>query len=189
MKNILTKNRAHVVRSRREASKEVVADLRNKISKSKSIIFTYYHGLTANNINDLRSKLEATGAEASVAKNTLLKLALKEEKQLTDEIEKGLKGPTATIFSYDDPVASIKALVEFAKKLELPKIKFALVEGRFMDDKEVGVLSTLPSKDVLISQIIRSMKSPLSSLINVMSGNKRKLIHALSAIARKKEEV
>ncbi len=175
--------------SAKAKNKEIVADLRNKVAKSKSIIFTYYHGLTANNLNDLRSKLKAAGAETSIAKNTLLKIALKEEKQLMDEIEKGLKGPTATIFSYDDPVASIKALVEFAKKLELPKIKFALVEGRFMDEKEVAVLSTLPSKDVLISQIVRSMKSPLSSLINVMSGNKKKLVYALSAIAKKKEEV
>lgn len=170
-------------------NREIVADLRDKVSKSKSIIFTYYHGLSANNINDLRSKLETAGAETSIAKNTLLKLALKEEKQLVDEVEKGLKGPTATIFSYNDPVAPIKALVEFAKKFELPKIKFAMVEGRFVDEKGINVLSTLPSKDVLISQIVRSMKSPLSSLINVMSGNKRKLVYALSAIAKKKEGV
>ena len=174
MKNKLSKNRAHVVRSRRDASKEVVADLKNKINKSKSIIFTYYHGLTANNINDLRSKMRQAGAEMSVAKNTLLKIALKEEKQLVDEVEKGLKGPTATIFSYGDPIIPIKALVDFAKKLELPKIKFALVERRFTNEHEVAILGALPSRDVLIAQVVRVIKSPLSGLTYVLSALAKK---------------
>ena len=156
----------------RAKNKEVVSDLKSKISKAKSIIFTHYHGLTANSINDLRSQMKTAGAEMSVAKNTLLKIALKEEKQLVDEVEKGLKGPTATIFSYNDPVAPIKALVEFAKKLELPKIKFALIEGHFTNENNVAVLGALPSRDALIAQVVRVMRSPLSGLVYALKAVK-----------------
>src|SRR3989344_7279152 len=109
--------------------------------------------------------MRQAGAEMSVAKNTLLKIALKEEKQLVDEVEKGLKGPTATIFSYNAPGSPIKALVEFAKKLELPKIKFALIEGHFTNENDVAILGALPSRDILIAQVVRVIKSPLSGLV------------------------
>ena len=60
--------------------------LKGKLAKAKSVIFAEYHGLTSNQVNDLRSKIKESGAEMSVAKNTLIKVALNEENPVMRKI-------------------------------------------------------------------------------------------------------
>ncbi len=162
---------------------ETVKVLREKVSKAKSIIFADFKGLAANNASDLRQQMHDQNAEVSVSKNTLLKIALNEEKVATDKLEEHLKGNTVAIFSYDDAIAPLKPLVEFAKKFELLKIKAAVINGIFADAAQVDTISKLPSREQLIAQVIGTMKSPLSGFVNVLSGSKRKFVYAIKAIA------
>lgn len=166
---------------------QIVSELKEKVKNAKSIVFADYRGLKADDINTLRSKIRENDAEVVVAKNTLLKAALKEENVKVDLLEKDLKGPTTAIFSYKDPVSPIKILVEFAKKLELPKIKSAVIEGVYADSAKVEEVSNIPSKEILISRMIGGLKSPLSGLTNTLSGVQRKFVYAINAIKNNKE--
>ena len=166
---------------------ETVKSLKEKVAKAKSIVFADYRGLSAGSANDLRAKLKAENAEMLVIKNTLLKVALEEEKINTDDIKKDLEGPTMTVFSFGDPIASIKTIFEFAKKLELPKMKSALIEGVYADTARVEVIKNIPSKEILLGQMVGSMKSPLSGITNVLGGVHRKFVYAIDAIAKKKD--
>lgn len=170
---------------------QLVKDLREKIAKSKSVTIADYQGMGVNKLNELRQKIRDEDAEMAVAKNTLLKIALKEEDVDMTALNEDLKGPTAVIFSYVDAIAPIKTLFEYAKnlKLESPKVKSALVEGAYNDASQVEVLSQLPSREELLAKVVGGLKSPLSGIVNVLGGTQKNFVYALSAIAKKREEV
>lgn len=166
---------------------ETVKSIRERISKAKSIIFANYRGLSAGDANDLRSKLKADDSEMLVVKNTLLKVALEENKVDTSKVKKDLEGPTVAVFSFSDPIASFKTIGDFVKKLDLPKIKSAIVEGFYADSAKVEEIKNIPAKDVLLSRLVGSIKSPLNGLVGALGGVQRKFVYALDAVAKKKE--
>ena len=168
-------------------NEETVKILKEKVARAKSIVFADYRGLSAGNANDLRAKLKAENSEMLVIKNTLLKVALEEEKIKTDDIKKDLEGPTMAVLSFEDAISSIKTIFEFARKLELPKIKSALIEGVYADSARVEEIKNIPSKEVLLSQVVGNLKSPLSGFVNVLGGVHKKFVYALGAVAKKKD--
>lgn len=170
-----------------DKNKQIIAGLREKIAKAKSIIVADYSGLSSNDINSLRSTMKNNDAEVSIAKNTLLKIALKEEKVKTEQLETDLEGTTAAVFMYKDPVASIKALFDFIKKIELPKIKSAIFDGVYTDAQQVELISMLPGREQLIAQVVGGLKSPLNGIVSALSGVQRKFVYALAAVAQKRK--
>jgi large subunit ribosomal protein L10 len=167
---------------------EIVEQLKDKLEKSKSVVFVDYQGLSASDVSALRSKISETGAEMAVAKNTLLEVALNEAKLDADKAQEALKGPTAAVFGYEDSVGPIKALFEFAKKLELPKIKSGFVDGLYTSFEQIEVLSKLPSREQLLGTVVSALNSPVAGFVNVLGGVPRKFVYAISAIAEKKEK-
>ncbi len=158
-----------------------VEDLREKISRAKSVIFAEYTGLDANKMNALRKDIKEKGAEITITKNTLMRRALDEE-SVGDE----LSGQILTVFSYEDPVSPLKKLVDFAKENEYPSIRIGLIEGAVASTGQILELSELPTKEELIARVVGGIRSPLTGIVNALSGPQRKLIYALSAVAEKK---
>jgi len=143
-------------------------------------------GLTVGDTNALRFKLREVRGELKVAKNTLVKLAAAgtQVEQLTDD----LRGPNSMVLAYEDPVAVAKALVEFAKDNDNVRIKVGVLEGNRIDAEAVTALSKLPSKEVLIAQLLSVMVAPATGLVQALSGIPRKLLYALNAIKEQKEQ-
>lgn len=160
---------------------EFVSTLKEKVDASKSIVFTDYKGLTAKQMSELRLKLRDLGAEAGIAKNTLLKIALGKD---YDE----LTGPTMAIFSYKDPISSIKALFDFAGENEdKPVIKAGIVEGNYTNANGLETLSKLPSREQLLAQAIGGLKSPINGFVGVLGGVQRNFVYAIAQISKQKE--
>ncbi len=170
-----------------QINQDKVNNLREKVKKAKSIAVVDYVGFSSNDINNFRQKINDQDADTVIAKNTLLKIALNEEGISTKEFDKEVKGTNATIFAYSDPISYFKTIFEFHKKLDLPKIKFALIDKVYTSAADVQKISELPSKEQLLAQVVGGMKSPLSGLVNVLGGTQRKLVTVLSRIAEKKE--
>jgi len=170
-----------------QTNQDIVKKIRAKAEKAKAVIFTDVKGLSSNNTNSLRAKMKETEADVMVAKNTLLEVALKEAKYDTSEASKLFNNSTAAVFSYNDVVAPIKAIIEFAKTLELPKIKGGIIEGKFLSAEQIDTLSKLPSKEALLGQLVYVLQSPITGFANVLNGKQKDLVYALSAIAKKKE--
>lgn len=166
---------------------EIFRDLKEKIKKSKSIVFAGFNGLGVKDNEILRSKLREENSEYYVAKKTLLGLALKENNIELDTKE--LEGKVAAIFSYEDEVASARVLGDFSKdKEKAEKIFFlgGILEGKFIEKDQVIALSKLPSREGLYAQLLGSLNSPASGFVNVLSGNLRGLVGVLQAISEKK---
>jgi len=170
-----------------EKNQARVADLTEKSTKAKSIVIAEYHGLNSNLVNELRAKIRETGAEMQVAKNTLVKIALGESGYDVKNVEEDLDGPNATIFAYEDPITAIKALFDFAKtNNELPKVKAGFIEGQFADAQKMEEVSKIPSKEVLMGQVVSGLKSPIFGIVGSLGGISRKLVYVMDAISKKK---
>ena len=167
-----------------ESKKQIVADLSNKLKNSVSGVFVDYKGINVADDTVLRTNLRNAGVGYFVVKNTLTRLACNEiGLSGLDEI---LNGTTALAISDTDMVAPAKIISEYSKKNDFFKIKAGFIEGKVIGISEVKALADLPSKEVLISNVLRGFNAPISGLVNVLNGNIRGLAVALNAIAEKK---
>ena len=169
----------------REKKMAVVASLSEKFGKAKAVVFTNYQGLTHKQIEGLKKAIKPLEAEYIVAKNSLLQRSAKET-NLKFEGEHLLEGQTGTLFLYNDVLSPLKALAKVIKELNLPSVKFGIMEGNFMAGEQILKLSTLPTREVLLSQLVFSLKSPITNLHRALSWNLNRLVLTLKSIEAKK---
>ncbi|HTK03853.1 MAG TPA: 50S ribosomal protein L10 [Alphaproteobacteria bacterium] len=162
----------------------LVDNLVKDLQDAKSVVLVNYTGLNVQAQQELKHRLNAIGARMVVVKNTLLKRAAETAKidkdVLTDEI---LSGQTAIVIATEDAVAPIQILGKFAKEFELPKFKVGVVDGVFQDSQSLAKISTLPSKEVLLGQLLGSLVSPMYGLTGTLSGNLQKLVYIIQTKA------
>ncbi len=165
--------------------KEIVRELHEKLSKSKIVISTDYKGLDVASVTELRAELSKADIEYQVVKNTLLRRASED----TDAalIQDTFKGPTAIAISYDDPVAPAKILTKFAEDNDKLEIKAGVMEGKPLSLDGLKALSSLPSREVLLSQVLSAMNGVPTGFVRVLSGVPRGLLNVLQAIKDQKE--
>lgn len=168
-----------------QKNKDTVISLKEKIAKSKSVVLADYRGLTVNLQQKLRRQVRAAGGELLVIKNRLLKIAFKEEGYDLEPILASFTGPSITLLAYEDELAPIKALAEFAKQNELPKFKAGFLNKAPLTGQQVETLANLPTKIELIAKTVGTLKAPLTGIVNVLQGNIRNLIYALKALQKK----
>jgi large subunit ribosomal protein L10 len=130
--------------------------------------------------------LRRNDAEFRVAKNTLLIRAVE------DTAFKGLQehfvGTTAVTVSYGDPVTPAKIISDFCKDHPELKIRTGLLDGKLLSTDDITALSKLPSKEVLLSQMLSVMNAVPTGLVQVLSGVPRTFLYALQAIKEQKEQ-
>ena len=170
-----------------EKNKEIVSGLKEKLSRAKSILFTDYLGIKSGDANLLRQKMKENDAEMVVAKNTLLKVAISEQKNAgMTKAEKDLEGSTAAVISYSDPINAIKAFFDFTKTTEYPKVKSAVIDTDYFDADQVQAIKTIPTKQELLTRLVVTMKSPLNGFVKVLNGVQTKFVYAINEISKSK---
>lgn len=167
----------------RKAKEATVLGLSEKVKRAKALVFANYQGMTHKQLEGLKKMLKTHEAELVVAKNTLLKRSLDENK-LAASTE--LSGPTLALFAYNDVVLPLKELAKTIKLLSLPLLKFGFFEGKQIEEKDILRLATLPSKEILLAQLVGGLKSPIFGLHRSLSWNLQKFVMTLSAIEKKK---
>jgi len=163
-----------------------VKNLQAKLKQAKSVVLADYCGLSVNLQQDLRKQVKDVDGELLVIKNTLLKIALKNQKYSLKPLLDAFTGPTITLLAYEDEIAPLKALADFAKDHQLPKIKAGFLSKEPLTQAQVKALAKLPTKVELLSKTVATIKAPLSGIVNVLSGNLRHLTYALEAIKQQK---
>jgi large subunit ribosomal protein L10 len=167
------------------AKKEAtIEELREKIASAKNLFFTNYAGLTVEQITKLRNELRKDGSTYGVVKNTLFKRAAGDE--LASQLDAVLAGPTGVVFAGEDPVAPAKAIKTFSDSTKPVDVKAAYIDGKLVDAAQVQILAALPPKIELLAKLVGSLKSPLTGLVMVLSGNQSGLVRVLNAIRERK---
>lgn len=164
----------------------VVDATKESAEKANSIVLANFTGIDVERDTEMRRKMRENSVDYKVIKNRLAKISF-QELGYTDLIEH-FTGPTAIAFSNDDPVASLKIILEESKKTEIPKIKVILFEGQIFSADEAKKIVSMPSRDQLIAQFIGGLNAPITNLVGNLNGILQKFVGTLSAIQKKKEE-
>jgi len=172
-------------KSKLDLKKEKVLGLNQKLERAKTIFLTEYHGLTSEQLNDLRAKIKKAGGELLIIKNTLLKKALENGKWKMEN-GKSLEGPTATLLAYDDEIAPLKEIDQINKTLGFPTYKLGFFGNLTLDASQIETLAKLPAKEVLQGKVVGALVFPLYGIVGVLNANLRNLVYALNEIAKSK---
>jgi len=149
-----------------EAKQAVVNEIKEKLDKAVSIVLVDARGLNVAEDTSLRKQLREAGVDYKVYKNTMVNFAVKGTQ--FEGINQFLEGPTAVVFSYDEATKGasvIKKVSETAKKLEF---KAGVIEGVVYDAEGIKLIADIPSREVLLSKLLGSFKSPISSFARVI---------------------
>ncbi len=172
----------NVLSANRLGKEDSVADVKQGLEGSELIVVTQQLGLNADQTRSLRIEMRKNGVGLKVAKNTLVKHAIKGTK--FEALEKFLKGPTALAFS-KDPIAAAKASAEFAKKTDKFKIIGAIMGGKILEEAEVKALATLPSLDQLRGKIVGLLQAPATKIAGILVAPAGQLARVISAKSKK----
>lgn len=183
--NEINKAASTKVSATKQKKQAIVTEVTAKVQKAKGFVFTNYQGLTHLQLEGLKRGMKKLEAEYVATKNTLLLRSLKEQ-NITVEDTSHLQGPTATLFLYNDLIEPIKELAKTIKALNLPIIKFGIIQGNTISAQEVEKLSTLPPVNVLRAQLLGQIKSPISGFHRALNWNLQKLVLTLNAVQNKK---
>lgn len=173
----------------REEKTQVVAELTEVISQASGMYFTDFTAMNAEQATKLRVELRKAGLKYKVAKNTLVKIALRDAGKSDEAIEKALIGQTGIAFGFDDPVAPARVLKDFAEKnQDKPALKIASVDGVTYPGSALKTIAALPSKKDIMASIVGSVAAPISGLVGVLGALQRDLVYVIDAIEKKKAE-
>ena len=165
---------------------KVVEGLASEFSSAGTVFVADYAGLSVVDITDLRAQLRKAGVSMRVAKNTLLRLAAQQAG--LPELSDHFTGPTAVAFGQKDPVAGAKILHEFYTRLERPRVRTFVVEHKRYAGDDLKALAALPPREVILSQLLAAIESPISGFVGTLNAVIRDFIGTVDAIAKKKGE-
>ena len=173
-------------KARREQKVEQVDVLTEKLKKAKVAVLTDYRGLTVSQMQELRGKLRTGNVEYRVVKNTLARRAA--DAAGYKALESELKGPIAIAFGYEDLSLPPRLINEFVRTTRLKlEVVGGLVEGRVFNRDQVKQLADLPSREVLLAQLLGTLQSPVGQLVGIMQTPLQQLMGVLEAYKSKLE--
>ena len=145
---------------------QILQDTSQRIHEVRGIYLADFSGMSVEKLSLLRKKCREQQVQFRVIKNTLLKRAFN-ARGIT-ELDAFLEGPTGLVFSTGDEMVPAKILADFAKEHEKPRIKAAVVDGRLFDAKAIAQLAALPSREVLMSQLLGTIIAPMTEFLAVI---------------------
>ena len=145
----------------------VIEDLLKRINASPFLFVVDYTGLTVDKFAELRKRLNVGGAEIHVFKNNLVKKAA-EIAGYPGEIGTHLTGQSAYVTGSQDVCATAKILKNFTAEFTKPVMKVGVLDGNLLDAASIKTLADLPSREVLLSQLLGMLQAPASALARVL---------------------
>lgn len=162
----------------KQQKQKTIDDLKDKVARQKSIVFTDFTGLKVKDLSDLRKKLKATDSELKIAKKTLMRIVLKKAK--IEITEKDLPGEVALVFGYKDEISVAKTVHQFAETNPNLKILGGFFGNKIRIKEEIVALAQLPGKEQLLAKIVGSVQAPISNLVYSLQFNLKGLINVLA---------
>ena len=150
------------------AEKQVIVDeIKEKLSRAASVVVVDARGLTVEEDTKLRKTLREAGVDYKVYKNTMVTLAVKDTQ--FEGLAQYLEGPSAFAVSDGEATTAAGILNNAAKDLKELEFKAGVIEGVIYDAEGMKAVAGIPSRDVLLSKLLGSFKSPMSTFARVIS--------------------
>lgn len=150
-----------------EKKQVVIDEIRQKIEKAKSVVLVDSRGLTVEQDTLLRKTLRQGGVDYKVYKNTMVNFAIQGTE--SEGLSPYLAGPTAVAISYEDPTAAASIINKQFKTMPLLEFKAGVIDGVVYDAEGMKKVADIPSREVLLSRLLGSLKSPMSAFARVVN--------------------
>jgi len=168
-----------------EAKKEKVAELREQLASSRTLIVSEYRGLTVKEIAEIRRALSRQDVAYRIVKNRLMRIAAQDS--VGEALSPLLTGPTAIAFGNDES-ATAKAVIDATRPYRVVTITGGVLGGRAIDANGVKSLASLPSREILLARLAGGMQAPMATLAGLLAANIRNLGYALSQVRDQKAQ-
>ncbi len=168
----------------RKEKEDVVVKLKEGLGRAYGTFVVDYQGLNVEALTKLRRELTTADIEFQVVKNRLLLIACQDTQ--TAILKDYIVGPCALAITYDDVITPAKVLTKFSQEYEALKVKIGQVNGRIIELPAIKRLAELPSREVLLAQLIFSFSMVPISFVGTLSEMLRRLVNVLDALRRHK---
>ena len=150
-----------------ELKQPIVQAIADEVKDAAGVVLVDYRGLTVAQDTELRKQMREAGIVYKVWKNTMMKRAF--EGTAFAALDEYLEGPSALAISKDDATAPARLLAKFAKDAKALELKAGVVEGGLCDAAALAEIAQIPSREVLMSRLLGSMRSPIANLARVLN--------------------
>lgn len=172
--------------STRSERTEAITTLEKAFTGATGIYMTDFTGINVEKMTKFRADMRGSGGKYLVVKNTLARIAC--EKCGLEQLVPYLKSPVGIALTKEDSIAPAKIIKEFRKNNKnLLDLKVAYIDGNLFSGDEAARIADLPSKEVLLSQLLSCLKAPMTNLVGSLNGILLKLTGTLQAVLQKKE--
>jgi large subunit ribosomal protein L10 len=168
---------------KKEEKTAVVAQLAESLSRASIAVVSEYKGIKASESDDLRRRLRAVQGEFRVAKNTLVRLAIKNTK--FEVLEPTLGGAVGLLMSYADPLEMAKTINSLRELGERLKVRGGVLEGKPLTAAEIAGLAALPPREVIFAQLLGLLQAPATRLARLLNEPGSALARLLDAAGKK----
>jgi len=157
--------------------------LRDRFGRMASAVFSDFRGLTVADAGALRNFCREADVELRVVKNTFLREVTKGE-PYREALAPHIRGMTIVAWSYEDPLAPVRALTDYARKNDKLKVKCALLEGKVLGAADVQAVARLPGKDQMRAQLLATFQAPAAQFVRTLAAAAQNLTWLLDARKR-----
>lgn len=172
--------------STRNERTDAIATLEKEFTGATGIYMTDFTGVNVEKITKFRADIRNAGAKYLVVKNTLARIAL--ERCGFESLVQYVNGPVGVVITKNDAIVPAKVIKEFKKTIkDLMRVKIAYVDGSILTAAEAARLADLPSREVLLSQLLSCIGAPMSNLVGSLKGILTTFVGTLEAVKNKKE--
>ena len=163
----------------KQEKEQNIANLQGQIDRYKGAVLASFRGLNVEQMSQIRQRLREDKISFHVVKNTLMKRASKGTD--FEKVHPYFEGPTAVAISRGNPISLVKIFLDFAKTQPTLEIKVGLVEGQVVSPAEMKGLASLPSREVLMAQLLGVIQGPARQLAGGLLSSLQEFLSVLQA--------
>ena len=163
----------------------IVTGIRDKIDQARAVFVTNLIGIPSNEANDVRKKVRDSQGTVVITRNTLFARAAEGTK--AENLLKGLKGPNAVAFAFEDAPGVAKVLYDASKELDLIEFKSGILGDQELSAEEIVALAKLPSRDQMLATVLATFNAPIGAFARVLHAIKEQKEEGSEAVVAEAE--
>jgi large subunit ribosomal protein L10 len=167
----------------KEASESRIKDT---FKSAQGLIIVKYSGVSSPDMSSLRKTLKGSGADLFVVKNSIARRAMKDLG--LDGLIPAVQAPCGMVFFKEEPVDTSRILCAFRKEHEKLVLEGGMLQDKLITLKDIELMSTLPSKDVLRGKVVVALNGPIAKFVIVLNATLKKLVVCLDQIRQSKSK-
>ncbi len=171
---------------RKEQKTALVGEIAEHLGRASIALVSEYRGMTAGEATEVRRRLRAVRGELRVAKNTLIRRAIKDTAFAA--LDDKLGGPVGLILSFADPIELAKTVTGMRELGDKFKLRGGVLDGKPLSGEEIQALAALPPREAILAQLLGLIMAPATQVVRLLNEPGSALARVVDEIGKKNGE-